>query len=175
MSQQKVCFHEGRNLFQPTRSSETTPRPLGRMLDHFGIHSVVDDITAVIKELFFSINQPCFVSSLQDRSDTLVFPVVELAVELVELFHPWNHVGVRGFKGNVVVRAHEAKCMACPVVFFDDSLHEMNELFPVLVVMENGHLSDASAYDMIHGTWILNSQRSGHFGSPFFVRKREQE
>jgi hypothetical protein len=57
--------------------------------------------------------------------------------------------------------------MTDPVVFFDDSLHELDELDPVLLVMEDGHPSDASAYDMIHGSWVLDSEWPSHFRSSF--------
>lgn len=60
------------------------------------------------------------------------------------------------------MRAHEAKCMACPVVLLDDSLHELDEFFPVFFVVEDGHPSNTSAYDMIHGTRVLYPQGSGH-------------
>jgi hypothetical protein len=70
------------------------------------------------------------------------------------------------------MRAHEAIGMAYPVVFFYDSLHELDELDPVLFVVEDRHPSDASAYDMIHGARVLDPQRSGHFGSPFFCPER---
>jgi hypothetical protein len=145
------------------------------MLHHFSFHRVVNDVPAVIEEFLFPIHQPCSIASLQYRTYTLIFPVVELTVELVELFHPGDHVGIGSFKQDVVVGAHEAIGMTDPVVLFDHSQHERDEFDPVLLVMKDGHPSDASAYDMIHGAWILNPQGSGHFAPPFFCPEREQE
>ena len=58
VSQQKVCFQESRDFFQPAGGPETAVRPLGRVLDHLGIHRIVDDVTTVVEELFSLLNQP---------------------------------------------------------------------------------------------------------------------
>ena len=105
----------------------------------------------------------------------MILPVVELTVELVELFHSGDKVCIGGFKQDVVMGAHEAVGMAVPVVFFDDPLHEMGELFPILLVMEDRHPSDAPANDMIHGSRVLNSQGSGHFRSPFLGTEKRSK
>lgn len=63
--------------------------------------------------------------------------------------------------------AHEAVGVADPVVFFYDPLHELDELAEVLLVMEDRHPSDATAYDMIHSIRVLDSQGSGYWVSPF--------
>ncbi len=57
---------------------------------------------------------------------------------------------------------HKTVGMADPVVFFHDSFHELDELIPVFLVVEDRHPSNAAAYDMIHGIRVLNPQGSGH-------------
>ena len=53
--------------------------------------------------------------------------------------------------------AHEAVGMTDPVVLFDDAFHEGDEFIPLMVGMKDRHFSDTSAYDMIHGAWVLNT------------------
>lgn len=156
MREEEVRFQISRNLFHSTSGSVTAPGPIGRMLYQVCFYRIVHDVTAVIEELLFSIHQPCLIASLQYRTYALIFPVVELAVELIELFHPGDHVGIGSFKEDVVVGAHEAVGMTDPVILFDDSCHERDEFGPILLVMKDGHPTDAAAYDMIHGTRVLN-------------------
>ena len=92
------------------------------MLNHPGFHGIVDNVSAVIEEPFFLFHQPCFIAPLQYRPHALIFPVVELTVELVHLFHPWDHVGVRCLKQNVALGALVAVGMTDPVVFLNDPL-----------------------------------------------------
>ena len=70
------------------------------------------------------------------------------------------------------MRAHETVGVASPVVFFNDSLHELDELTPVLIVVEYGHPSDPTAYDMIHNIRVLNPQGPCHCVPPFLCLKK---
>lgn len=57
---------------------------------------------------------------------------------------------------------HETVGMAKPVELFYRPLLEMEELFPVPVVVKDHHLPGTPVYDMVKGTGELDSQRSGH-------------
>ena len=63
-----------------------------------------------------------------------------------------GHVCIGGFKTEMIMGPHEAKSVASPIVSFNDSIHELDEFFPVLFIMEDRHLSDTTAYDMIRST-----------------------
>ena len=76
------------------------------MLDKMCVYRIVDDISTVFKVLIFLLHQPGLVTSLEDRSTSLIFEVVELAVELIEEFHSSGEVWVRCFNQEVVVLSH---------------------------------------------------------------------
>ena len=87
---------------------------------------------------------------------SIVLPVEELTVDLVQVFHSLGEVCVRRFYHQVVVISHEAVDMAQPVISFDGFIEKI-EVLDTVLIFKKDHLSFiAPAYDMVKSTFELD-------------------
>lgn len=73
------------------------------MLDQFSLPGIQYDVSAAVEQIGFLLDDIGFIAPLEDMSDTIVSPVKELPVDLVQVLHPFGQVCVRGFNHQMVM------------------------------------------------------------------------
>ena len=154
--QQPVCCQEGGRFLQAGCRPVTAPFPFFRVPDQSGLPGIEYNIPTAVKQIAFLLHDVGFISVLKDVSDPVVFPVEELAVDLVEVFHSFGQVGVRRFDHEVVMVPHEAIDMAQPIEPFYGFVEDVEIFDPVSLVEEDHHPFIAPAYDMVKSALELD-------------------
>jgi hypothetical protein len=125
------------------------------VLDQPGFPGIENNIAAAVEQISFLLDDIGFIAILKDVSYPVVFPVEELAVDLVEVFHPLGQVGVRCFDHEVVMVPHETVHMTQPVEPFDGFMEDIDVLDAISIIQED-HLSFITpAYDMVKSAFEL--------------------
>ena len=147
--QQPVSGQEGSRFAQSSGGTITAPFPFFWMFDQSGTPWVQNDVPAAVEQIGFSLNNIGLVATLEDMSNAVVFPVEELAVDLVQVFHALGQVRVGGFDHQVVMVSHKAIGVTQPVEPFGSGVEDVEVLDPVSLIEEDHHPLITPAYDMV--------------------------
>jgi len=89
-------------------------------------------------------------------SYTIIFPIKELAVDLVQIFHTFCQVGVGCFDHQMVMVTHKAVDVAQPVEPLDGGVQDVEILDPISIFKEYHHPLITPAYDMVKSALELD-------------------
>ena len=136
------------------------PRIVRRRLRHLGSYRVQDDVPAHLKEMTVLLDQDRFVPSLEQVSGPAVPLVHELSIDAVQLPHTNRKITIRGLNEEMVMVCHEAVGMADPVVPLVDMLEGIQEVYAIIVSLEDGLLLISARRDVIDSTDKFDAERA---------------
>ena len=106
------------------------------------------------------LDQDRFVPSLEQVSGPAVPLVHELGIDAVQLPHTNRKITIRGLNEEMVMVCHEAVGMADPVVPLVDMLEGIQEVYAIIVSLEDGLLLISARRDVIDSTDKFDAERA---------------
>ena len=119
-------------------------------------------VPAYFEKMAVFLNEDRFVSALEQLACPLMTFIEKLRIDAVQLPHPRGKIAVRRLDQKVIVIVHHTVGMTEPVISFIDMLECVQEVDPVLVVLENGLLFIAAGGEVINGAGVFNAEGAGH-------------
>ena len=99
-----------------------------------------------------ALHQDGLVPTLEAMARFAVPPVEVLCIAGVQPLHPSRKIGIRSTHDEVIVRRHQDKGMARPVVAEDDIVQELQKPASIEVVAMDGLPGHAPRSDVVDGT-----------------------
>jgi hypothetical protein len=139
-----------------------TPAPRGGISTSAGTDRVEREVADQFERVRIALDQDGLVSALEAMACLAMPPVEMLRIAGVQPLHPSRQIGIRSSHDKVVVRRHEDKRVARPVVSKDDFVEELQKAASIDVIAIDGLPSHAPSGDVIHGARYLETSRTGH-------------
>jgi len=108
------------------------------------------------------IYQDARISPLVEMAYPFVPPVVVTGVSDIEVTHEFAYVAQRRFEEQMEVVGHEDVAVELNSIDIQCLIKGLKEPFAVGVILEYLPPFISTAGDMVHGTWILYAEGSGH-------------
>lgn len=108
------------------------------------------------------MNQDAFEPALEKVAAPFTPFIKKLGIDAIKLSHAEGEVSIGRFDQEMVMVSHQTVGMAKPVITLVNLLKGIEEILAVQVIFEDSFLFVAARGNMIHGTRVFYSKRTGH-------------